>query len=299
MPLVLVDVVGPDDTEAGRLKAHPDKADPGEKLGYCPRAPGTRLPVLGRCGACQGHWPHLAVSPSLTATGFRHSDTRLVSTMAPTKLSKFPQRRVGISGVISASMTDRALPPGSDRCREPGPEGNGRRPGDPDVLTSGEAAGQLNTTDDTIRAWVDRGALDGWWVRVGSRRRYFVPVTALANAPRPRRGPRRSEHSRSADDAVSHRDETQLAAIRSDLVELRGLIVSVGDVSNHAKIDQLSALVENLQTAGLRMKAAVDHMLAAQKAQSVANEHLMAAAQEQGEALAAFMLPQYPPNTVR
>jgi hypothetical protein len=38
----------------------------------------------------------------------------------------------------------------------------------------------------------------------------------------------------------------------------------------------------------------MDHMHSAQKAQATATEHMMAAAQEQGEALAAFMLPDYP-----
>jgi 2-methylisocitrate lyase-like PEP mutase family enzyme len=95
---------------------------------------------------------------------------------------------------------------------------------------------------------------------------------------------------------VARGDHTQLAAIRSELADLRELIVSVGSASNRAQIDQLNALVENLQTAGLRMKAAMDHMQSAQRAQTVANEHLMAAAQEQSEALASFMLPNYPPD---
>jgi hypothetical protein len=194
-------------------------------------------------------------------------------------------------------MSGGHLPAGSGRCREPGPDGNGRLPGDPDILTSGETASQLNTTDDTIRAWIDKGTLDGWWVQVGPRRRYFVPVTALANAPRPRRGPRRPEQSRRTTEPAGVPDA--LSDIKSELAELRTLIAAGGNVSSRAQIDQLSALVQNLQTAGLRMKAAMDHMQSAQRAQAAANEHLMAAAQEQGEALAAFMLPNYPPDAPR
>ena len=79
---------------------------------------------------------------------------------------------------------------------------------------------------------------------------------------------------------------------------MRELIVSGDAAAARAQIDQLRALVQNLQTAGLRMKDAMDHMHAAQKAQATATEHMMAAAQEQGEALAAFMLPSYPPDSV-
>lgn len=141
--------------------------------------------------------------------------------------------------------------------------------------------------------------LNGWWVQRGSRRRYFVPATALTNAPRPRRGPRRRDRSRPiAEEEISHADAAQLTAIRSELAELRELIVAGDAAAARAQIDQLRALVQNLQTAGLRMKDAMDHMHAAQKAQATATEHMMAAAQEQGEALAAFMLPSYPPGSV-
>jgi hypothetical protein len=192
-------------------------------------------------------------------------------------------------------MSNRPQPTVSLRCRDPGQEGNGRRVGDPEILTSGDAARQLNTTDDTIRSWIESGMLNGWWVQRGSRRRYFVPATALTNAPRPRRGPRRRDRS-IAEEEISHVDATQLTAIRSELAELRELIVSGDAAAARAQIDQLRALVQNLQTAGLRMKDAMDHMHAAQKAQATATEHMMAAAQEQGEALAAFMLPSYPPD---
>jgi outer membrane murein-binding lipoprotein Lpp len=97
---------------------------------------------------------------------------------------------------------------------------------------------------------------------------------------------------------LGHADATQLSAIRSELAELRRLIVSGDGASTRAQIDQLHAMVQNLQTAGLRMKNAMDHMHAAQEAQARATEHMMAAAQEQGEALAAFMLPSYPPDAV-
>lgn len=196
-------------------------------------------------------------------------------------------------------MTSRPRPTAIDRCREPGQQGDGRRPDDPEVLTSGEAARHLDTTDDTIRSWVDRGALDGWWVPLGSRRRYFVPVTALANAPRPQRGPRRRDQPRRAAVDISRPDAMQLTAIRSELAELREAVVSSESAATRAQIDQLHALVQNLQTAGLRMKVAMDHMQAAQKAQATATEHMIAAAQEQGEALAAFMLPNYPPGADR
>jgi hypothetical protein len=91
----------------------------------------------------------------------------------------------------------------------------------------------------------------------------------------------------------------QLTAIRSELAELREAVVSSESAATRAQIDQLHALVQNLQTAGLRMKVAMDHMQAAQKAQATATEHMIAAAQEQGEALAAFMLPNYPPGADR
>lgn len=44
------------------------------------------------------------------------------------------------------------------------------------------------------------------------------------------------------------------------------------------------------------MKAAMDHMSAAKDAQAEASSQMLAAVQEQGEALASFMLPSYVPD---
>lgn len=202
-----------------------------------------------------------------------------------------------ILAVISASMSGGSIPRASERQRAPGPEGNGRLEGEPEVLTSGEAARRLNTTDDTVRSWVDARRIEGWWVQRGQRRRYYVPLTALVAAPTPGRGPRRRTESAPVDtESDRGAKAVELAAIRSELAELRSLIVSRDTGASRSEVLQLRAFVQSLQTAGLRMKAAMDHMSAAKDAQAEASSQMLAAVQEQGEALASFMLPSYVPD---